>query len=219
MACPARALTLPRPCTCSTLDSAMPVTTCTSCGANLGSSGAECPNCGDRAVSALLATALGELRSLPHDDVRTVLNTATAAFWRAASGVTEFSPVLPPTAGTALAEAATANDELDAEVFSPRAPATTRLLKELGRLATLKNLVKASGLAVLLVKGCNDILGKPTIINIGCGNVTVEQQVVAPASPSSEPSSGAKAPDNSPSAPEPDESPHRPHPFPNTTKT
>ncbi len=192
--------------------------TCPTCGANLAAPGSPCPSCAGQApdVEALLAEALKELRTLRNEQVHGVMEAATALV-QAASRTIELSGTI--TLRTTLSgdpvvvsvgDAATSVDLASAEVVgSELPPATGSLLKELGRLATRKNLTAvgaAIGTAVLLAKGCNDILGKPTVINIGTGNVSVVQQL-APAPPPIPPSA-RKAPDNSaPAAPKPGEPP------------
>jgi hypothetical protein len=89
-------------------------------------------------VDALLAQALDELRALPAEKVRQVLEAARVALEGAVRGAYE------------------------AEVFSGLPPASSDLLKEVGRLVTLKNVVKAVGLILFLAKGCSDILSERT---------------------------------------------------------
>ena len=122
---------------------------------------APCPHCETLPVNVLLAEVLGELGTLPFEDVRQILHAARAAF----QGTVSDSPQSPPS-GTSMA-AALATPE--------RATATRALLAEVGRLILHNKKTLAGGVAALLMKACLQQLGhdpKRAIARIGTDNVS-----------------------------------------------
>ncbi len=146
-------------------------------------------------VDALLAQALDELRALPAEKVRQVLEAARGALARGLAivpldgtvrGSAQLSGELTVTGrmagGAELVEAATATDALDVEVLSPAAGSLLKLLKENAALVTA---------IIALANTCAGLLREQGGSRVTT-NITVVQQLAPAPMPPPPPSAPAE---------------------------
>jgi hypothetical protein len=172
--------------------------TCPACGGDLASAGAPCPSCESQGgdVETLLARALDELRTLPAEKVRQVLDAVTAL----ADAVTLRVTLSGTVSGGLAVDTATVVDSASGKVVGAELPpATVSLLK----LVTKENVLLAAALASLM-HNCVGLLrerARPQTVN-----VTVALPAPPPTPPA--PPSAPKAPEGSePGAPKAGEPP------------